>query len=268
MKALLLTLSLIASSCFSQAQVAFYFDQPEELSNNFTRVQTRDFTLGFNYSSSPGVGGTSGRLDGPFHQSNTLLYNQPLPLVVNLPLTASTYFAYTNGSGRPNQEVIVAGLVGGLNQGLSRFDGISFLAGGLQISGDLTKVQLFLQSKTSGTVTTINSLSPVFTISDGWYELTSAWTPLNATEFQYSLDMSFHGSDGIQPGLHLAGLTAQIANSEIAANGFAFYGITGLYRLQSVDNISIVPEPSTLALFSGGGLFLALRLFRRARAKT
>ena len=99
------------------------------------------------------------------------------------------------------------------------------------------------------------SLSP----ATGYYVVLTAGTSLANGSFQWSVGQT-SGFSTID-GWFLDGGYLQSSNG----SSWLFYRPN---PFQFAVNATAVPEPSTLALFSGGGLFLALRLFRRARAKT
>ena len=75
------------------------------------------------------------------------------------------------------------------------------------------------------------------------------------------------GVDGTEPFTEVATYSASFTN-QILASSTIYFGANAWFNTPWIDNITIVPEPSSLALLCFSSLILGAHLFRRAKVRT
>jgi len=177
----------------------------------------------------------------------------------------STYFYYTNveTGSRP---VVRAGLVNANTNAFgTRSSRYASLAGGLVAISNGAEQQLALDSAEDGVLTP--SLSPVFVIGPGWYELSVSLQLVGFNSFQYLVALDDRGPQGVSSPVRISSLSGSATNLRIYNTDPLYVGFSveplagGLY----LDNIFIAPEPSTASLLLVGGCGLLWWRWARRR---
>lgn len=145
---------------------------------------------------------------------------------------------------------------------------IGFRIVGQGVTGAANTYQLQLNNRDNST--TDVSLGSTFTIADSntdWYRLsgTLALTDAASKTFSYTISLWSIGSDGTGAPMLLQSVTSTFVNVQLATDTSLWYGFrdqTG--TVSAVDNLSVVPEPKSVALLMGAGLMLIVSLRLRS----
>lgn len=145
---------------------------------------------------------------------------------------------------------------------------IGFRIVGQGVTGAANTYQLQLNNRDNST--TDVGLGSTFTIADSntdWYRLSGALALTDAASktFSYTISLWSIGSDGTGTPTLLQSVTSTFVNVQLATDTSLWYGFrdqTG--TVSAVDNLSVVPEPKSVALLMGAGLMLIVSLRLRS----
>jgi len=159
-----------------------------------------------------------------------------------------------------------------MNPTVSLTDG-GFFAAQLQTTansgGNATAMNIGFDSRNNAAGTTIAAADTSFgvTTDDQWYELKLTLTYQGSNNFIGVVDLLSWGADGNTGGTLVDSFTtASISRSSLVNTnifgGFQSSQNNAGFRIETIDNFAIIPEPSTALL----GALGALALLRRRRA--
>ncbi len=256
------------------AAILVDFDVSTDYTTDFTEINTTSDS--FTWSSSTGVGGTSGRVDvtqGATTDS-TALYNQSsFNLSDGSPQTISLFFLIPPTIG--GDALITAAQVG-FSEDLTQ----AFLSGGGQ-----DYVSARVRSTTTGTNYTLEgtyanngaaanvNLTSAFTLTAStWYKLSATFTD-TGSGFTYSALVEDYGATGstLVGAVSGASITSQAMNQTSLSDGSDVTAYAGFRangnpnnKVLAVDNFGVVPEPTTnILMLCGLGLIIGSRRILR-----
>jgi hypothetical protein len=264
-----LTAILASTLSVAISQAALISDSFDANFNNFTAQTAGGGSDGFQWSSTAGVGGVSGRIDAidSANHTDAVYYGGSgfaVTWAAGQEYAVSTLFTGTFGTGNINQ----------VTTGALRSTGSNFSGGGSGVWGQLRQdstgnpfLRLYQQNNLVG------SASASFELTSGnWYELETRFSLTNdTTAATLGVYLYDRGTDGTDARSLVESVSA--TNVTITNGGFSgadlFAGFGGGNNsgspITAFDNFSVaaIPEPGTLALF---GIALGtLAIFRRRK---
>ena len=258
---------LVASALSTHAATISYdFSSESQYTDNFTFVGTGGASGVINWSSSPGVGGTAGRVDFAVTaggNSSMIYTNDTFDLNAG-PITVSYFFlgsAYTN----TNVSRVALGLSYDQTSFVTQQRGESRL-----IKNGLTSATFEVRSSTGGT-----STSGLTLVSNDWYQISTTYQLSSTTNgLDITSSISNFGSTGEGTPTLLGTATGTYVNPNFFTSfgsGVALPLYLGI-ELQNnggggiaLDNVNIVtvPEPGSLWMMGFGAIGLLLWHNRR-----
>ena len=255
-------LALLTFAAVSANAVTIDFDQESDFTNNFT---VADDNGGITYSTDPGVGGVSGRLNTavPTGNGDTLYYDGVFDLN-NGPITTSFFFladAYTN------------------NGEFSRIAlGISATEANLQGNVE-AQARLLKSNNTNTAVFQIRDANPgatstsdVSLTENHWY-LFSATYSVSATANSYDITASLddYGTTGTTFASTIATASGTRTQGSLFSGGDALPVNIGILPqnagggAEALDNFTAIPELGTTSLYIGFIALVTLGLRKKLR---
>lgn len=266
-----LCLALQVTTCYlslafqAPAQTLIPFSVPAEFTTNLQEAG-RYPGSNYVYSTLAGAGGLPGRVNVEDSAANDALALVPgHSQVISQWQTISVQFLFSKSSatGAVSGGVVQAGLLNAPTNVLTqRRTEYASMVGSVVLTSEGTLATLAQRTIFNGQTT--ESLSPVFSVPDGWLQLDS-WHALTASgHFAFSLALWSLGPIGGDTPALLATLGGLAENPVLAGTSPVWFGLSAGSSggVLALDNVfAVVPEPSaiTFLIFGGGACFYLRR---------